>query len=123
MVEGFIEDRSKPPQHSQEYLNGVYRCGQRNKHEVRIHRAQWPPAAHANLNDRPHLDRTCENCGGQVIVYDPPDRSVTVILYGEPGERDGKVVEETIGAVLDESAVPAGGQVLEEPEMPKRGRR
>ena len=121
MAEGFVEDRAKPPQHTQEYLNTVYRCGERRRHEVRVHRSQWPPQAHANLNDRPHVEGTCENCGGQVIVYDPPGKDITVVLYGDPGEQQGRVVEE--GAVVDESEVAAGGQVVEEPEPAKSRRR
>ena len=121
---GFISDderRAKPPQHTDEYRQGVLRCGQRNKHEVRVHRSHWPPQAHANLNDRPHVEGVCENCGGSVIVYDPPDKSITVILYGDPSEAQGRVVLE--GAVIDESQVPVGGTVVDEPEVPRRGRR
>lgn len=122
MPEGFVEERAKPPQHTAEYLHGVYRCGERNRHEVRVHRSTWPPQAHANLNDRPHVEGPCEHCGGQVIVYDPPDKSITVVLYGEPGDVQGRVVEE-VGAVVEEAAVPVGGQVVDEPEPVKRGRR
>lgn len=122
---GFLseeERRAKPPQHSEAYLQGVYRCGQRHKHEVRVHRSHWPPRAHANLNDQPHVEGACENCGGQVIIYDPPDKSITVVLYGDPSEQHGTVVEEQ-GAVLDEAQVAPGGQVVDEPEPVKRGRR
>ena len=121
MAEGFVEDRAKPPQHTQEYLNTVYRCGERRRHEVKVHRSLWPPQAHANLNDRPHVEGTCENCGGQVIVYDPPGKDITVVLFGDPGEQQGRVVDEQ-GAVVDEAEVPAGGQVVDEPE-PAKGRR
>jgi hypothetical protein len=110
------------PQHTAEYLNGVYRCGQRGKHEVRIHRANWPPQQHPNLNDKPHVEGVCENCGGNVQIYDPPDRSITVVLYGDPADKQGRVVEE--GQVLDEAEVPVGGAVVDEEERPSRkGRR
>lgn len=109
------------PQHTSEYLNTVYKCGDRRKHEVRIKRANWPPVQHPNLNDRPHVVGLCENCGGICIVYDPVPSDMTVILYGESGSEQGRVQDE-VGEVLDETEVPQAGQVVDEPETQHRGK-
>ena len=121
-----VDAQGKPvvhtrPQHAHEYLNGVYRCGQRRKHEIRIRRAQWPPTQHPNLNDRPHVVGTCENCGAICIIYDPIPSDMTVILYGEKGSEQGQVQDE-VGAVVAEEEQPEAGQVVEEPEAQHRGK-
>lgn len=112
------------PKHDQHYLDTVYKCGQRRKHEIRIARANWPPTQHPNLNDRPHVTGTCDNCGAVCIVYDPVPSDMTVILFGEKGSEQGRVQDE-VGEVLDESEVPQAGGVVEEPEpdQRRRGRR
>lgn len=122
MAEGFVEDKAPRPQHSQEYLNGVWRCGEQRDHKVRIHRAKWPPQPNPSLNDRPFVEGVCERCGGHVQIYDPPDRSITVVLYGEAGEQQGRV-EDEVGDVVAEETLPATGQVVTEEPMGRRGRR
>lgn len=120
-----VDAQGKPvqhprPQHPENYLQGVYRCGQRRKHELRIHRSKWPPRQHPNLNDKPHVSGHCENCGAVCLVYDPPQSDITVVLYGEAGSEVGQVRDEE-GTVMDEHEVPQAGQVVDEPE-PLRGK-
>jgi hypothetical protein len=112
----------KRPQHDETYLKTVYRCGERREHVVRIHRSKWPPPKNPSINDRPYLVANCERCGAVCIVYaDPVPADMTVRLYGEAGEREGRVEDE--GQVVDEASVgETAGQVLEE-EPPKRRRR
>lgn len=122
-----VDAQGKPvvhqrPQHPDTYTQGVYRCGERRDHQIRVHRSKWPPVQHPNLNDRPHITGHCERCGAVCIVYDPPSSDMTVILYGEKGSEQGRVEDEA-GPVVDESAVPAAGQVVDEAEQPRRGRR
>lgn len=124
METGFIsedERKSKPPQHTEEYLRTVYACGQRRDHLVKIHRSKWPPQAQPGLNDRPYIAAKCERCGAVCIVYDPVPSDMTVMLYGVKGEEAGRVIEE--GAVVDEEAMPGAGQVVDESELPRKGRR
>lgn len=112
----------KRPQHPESYLTGVYKCGQRREHLVRIHRSNWPPKPIASLNDRPYVTGTCERCGATCLVYDPVPSDMTVVLYGDASEAHGQVIDEQ-GAVVNEEEVPAAGQVIDEPEPQRRGRR
>ncbi len=114
-------DPPKRPQHPESYLTGPFKCGQRREHLVRVHRSKWPPKANPSLNDKAYLTANCERCGAICIVYDPVPYDMTVQLYGEKGEEAGHVIEE--GAVVEESDAPAAGQVIDEPEPARRGRR
>ncbi len=116
------ERRAKPPQHTEEYRTGVYRCGERRDHIVRIHRANWPPVQHPSLNDRPFVPGVCERCGANVIVYDPIPFDMTVVLYGSKDEARGRI-EDEVGAAVAEEELPVAGQVVEEQEPMKKGRR
>ena len=116
-------DPPKRPQHPESYLNGPYACGTRRDHQVRIHRSNWPPKKIASLNDNPYVVANCERCGAICLVYDPVPADMTVILYGLKGEEHGHVVEEATGAVVNEEDAPQAGQVVDEPEPSRRGRR
>lgn len=126
-VEG-VDQQGRPqpqprPQHTQEYLQTVYACGERRDHRVRIHRSNWPPKQNPSLNDRPFVEGPCERCGGIVQIYDPPDRSVTVVLYGSAEELEGRVEDENApGEVVGEEQGQEGGGHVEE-ESEGRGRR
>lgn len=108
----FEADVAKAPQHDDTYLRTVYACGQRRDHIVKVHRAHWPPKAQPGLNDAPHLVAKCDRCGATCIVYDPPSADMTVVLYGEASDAVGKVVDEK-GKVIDASAAPKAGQVVD----------
>ena len=99
--------RAKPPQHPEEYTRGVYACGMRRDHVIRVHRANWPPRTGGNPQSDPrhYVAGLCERCGANLIVYDPPDRQVTVLLYGSADEAHGRV-EDEVGQVIEEAAVP-----------------
>lgn len=112
---------AKPPQHPDEWKKGVYACGLRRDHRVRVHRSHWPPRAQPGLNGPPYVSGPCERCGALVLIYDPPGRDVTVVLYGEADEAQGRV-EDEVGQVIEDAPEPVVGQVIDEPE-PKRGRR
>jgi len=115
-------DPPKRPQHPESYLTGPFKCGQRREHLVRVHRSKWPPKANPSLNDKPYLTANCERCGAICIVYDPVPYDMTVRLYGEAGEVAGHV-EDEVGAVVDDESEAAGGQVIDEPEPVRRGKR
>ena len=113
MAEGFVEDVAKAPQHTQEYKQTVLACGERKDHLIRVHRANWPPKAQPGLSDQtPFVTGVCERCGANAIVYDPPSRDMTVVLYGDAADARGKVVDEK-GKVVEDSALPKGGQVVD----------
>lgn len=123
-----VDQAGKPqpaqrPKHTQEYLRTVYACGERRDHRVRIHRSHWPPRPNPSLNDRAFVEGACERCGGILQIYDPPDRSVTVVLFGSAEELEGRVEDENApGEVVgEEQAANTGGRVEEEPDA--RGRR
>lgn len=130
MAPEFIEDLTtsgkvepqKRPQHPESYLSGVFKCGQRREHLIRIHRSKWPPKQIASLNDRPYVSGTCERCGGTCLVYDPPPSDMTVVLYGDPSEAQGQVIDEA-GPVVAEEELPQAGEVIDEPKPHRRGRR
>jgi hypothetical protein len=121
-------DAAKRPSHPESYLNTVYKCGERREHLVRIQRSKWPPKAMVGTPgtaftfDRPYVTATCERCGGTCLVYDPPPSDMTVVLYGDASEAQGKVIDEA-GPVVSEEELPQAGQVIDEPEPARRGRR
>jgi hypothetical protein len=113
----FVQDPAPAPHHTDEYLKTVYACGQRRDHQLRVHRAYWPPRSMHGLNpalvvEKPHVTGPCERCGANLIVYDPPDSSVTVVLYGDASEAVGRVED---GAVVDEAQMAKSGGVIDEP--------
>lgn len=115
-----IEDKALPPQHTEDYRKTVYKCGINRDHLVRIHRSKWPPREGGNVQtgEKHFVAAQCERCGGNALVYDPPSRDMTVVLYGEVGDIQGRVLEE--GQVVDEADVPPTGQVVDEPRSPRR---
>jgi len=97
------------------------RCEAERKHLVRVPKHRWPPVKLDATGDKPHLAARCEHCGATLIVYDPPDVSITVRLL--PGDARHGVVEderpEGEGRVEDEPEPDEGeeddeGRVLEE---------
>jgi hypothetical protein len=122
--------RNKPPQHSEDYINGVYKCGTKadpvsgSKHVLRVHRSKWPPREMHGINpalalEKPHVTGNCEKCGARMIVYDPPSPDVTVVLWGAAGDAHGQVIEEH-GTVVEEASVPVGQVVEDEPRSARR---
>ena len=110
----FREDAVQAPQHTEEYLNTTFRCGQNKLHLVRVHRSNWPPKqAHPHSFDVPTIAGRCERCGVNMLVANPPSKDTTVVLYGDASEVAGQVVDE--GAVVEESALAPAGVVVDEP--------
>ena len=113
MAERIPRGQAKPPQHPDEYKRTVYACGERKDHLIRVHRAQWPPKLQPGVTDSPFIAGVCERCGANAIVYNPPSADMTVVLYGDAADVVGRVVDEK-GKVIDEAAVPKGGQVVDD---------
>lgn len=123
----FREDKAPAPTHTDEYKRTVLKCGDRREHLVRVHRSNWPPRwRQANTSEPPSLAGRCERCEATLIVYDPPHRDITVVLYGDPGERVGVVKdEEAVGVVVsaEQAAAQDVSQVGSVVEEPRRGRK
>ena len=117
----FREDKAAAPTHTDEYKRTVLKCGDRREHLVRVHRSNWPPRwRQANTNEPPSLAGRCERCEATLIVYDPPHRDITVVLYGDLSERVGSVKDEAGAVVEAETGAQPAGSVVEEP---RRGRK
>lgn len=55
------------------------RCENEVGHEVRV--KQWPPKMRLPASRRPaSTSGTCRRCGSSVIVYDPPQEGIVLIL-------------------------------------------
>jgi hypothetical protein len=123
------EQRVPPPQHSEEQLR-VMRC---RPHEMRVHRVvlqnlqTQPPRP--NEPEGPYHFGPCDRCGAVVSISWDRERNclrqqnVRVIRYGRLDDPVGQIVEGP-GEIVDESALPAGGTVVDEIEIPQpRGRK
>ena len=58
--------------------SALARCESSGGHVVKP--KMWPPTKQGRKEEPPSLSLQCQRCEGWLIVYDPPDPSIRVIL-------------------------------------------